>query len=82
RTSKKRSEFSVVSSEKNESSIIMKNVILEKLRAGKGKESLSDDEWQYIKYLDIIHDSSDSEEKSGIKSDKEFINEVRNFIKL
>jgi|GEM_PF-592564 len=82
RTSKKRSEFSVVSSEKNESSIIMKNVILEKLRAGKGKESLSDDEWQYIKYLDIIHDSSDSEDKSGIKSDKEFINEVRNFIKL
>ena len=82
RTPKKRSEFSVVSSEKNESSLIMKNVILEKLRAGKGKESLSDDEWQYIKYLDIIHDSADSEEKAGIKSDKEFINEVRNFIKL
>lgn len=82
RTPKKRSEFSVVSSEKNESSIIMKNVILEKLRTGKGKESLSDDEWQYIKYLDIIHDSTDSEEKSGRKSDKEFINEVRNLIKL
>lgn len=82
RTPSKRSGFSVVSSEKSESSMIMKNVILEKLRSGKGKESLSDDEWQYIKYLDIIHDSADSEEKAGIKSDKEFINEVRNFIKL
>lgn len=82
RTPSKRSGFSVVSSEKSESSMIMKNVILEKLRSGKGKESLTDDEWQYIKYLDIIHDSADSEEKTGIKSDKEFISEVRNFIKL
>jgi len=82
RTPNRRSGFSVVSSEKNESSMIMKNAILDKLRAGKGKESLSDDEWQYIKYLDIIHDSVDSEEKAGIESDKKFINEVRNFIKL
>ena len=82
RTPSKRSGFSVVSSEKSESSMIMKNAILDKLRAGKGKESLSDDEWQYIKYLDIIHDSVDSEEKAGIESDKKFINEVRNFIKL
>ena len=82
RTPKKRHEFSAVSSEKSDSSLIMKNVIIEKLRGGKGKEALTDDEWQYIKYLDIIHDSNISDERNGIKNDKEFINEVRSYIKL
>ncbi|MBP8081591.1 MAG: rhomboid family intramembrane serine protease [Spirochaetes bacterium] len=82
RMPKKRHEFSVISSEKSDNSMIMKNVIIEKLRGGKGKEALTDDEWQYIKYLDIIHDSEISDERKGIKSDKEFINEVRGYIKL
>ena len=50
--------FSAVLDENRDSNMIMKNTIREKLKSGQGKDSLTDDEWQYLKYLDIIHDDS------------------------
>ena len=57
----------------------MKNTIREKLKSGQGKDSLTDDEWQYLKYLDIIHDDSSSH---GSLLDREFLEEVKSYIKL
>lgn len=71
--------FSAVLDENRDSNMIMKNTIREKLKSGQGKDSLTDDEWQYLKYLDIIHDDSSSH---GSLLDREFLEEVKSYIKL
>jgi membrane associated rhomboid family serine protease len=51
--------------------------ILLKLRAGGGKESLDDEEWQYVHYLDIISSSGSVNPEEAV-----FIAEVRRMMEL
>ena len=63
----------------------MKKDILEKLSAGGGVESLSDDEWQFLKYLEIMETRHTPKESSGgeqLMTDAEFMAEVKKHITL
>lgn len=67
----------------NKSNQDMKKNILLKLRNTPSKEILTDDEYQYIKYLDILIDTDIKEtKKSEMITDESFINEVRSILNL
>lgn len=55
----------------------MRERILLKLRAGGGKESLDDEEWQYVHYLDIISSSGSISAEESV-----FMAEVRGMMEL
>lgn len=63
----------------------MKKNIIAKLKNGEGLDSLSEDEYQFVKYLDIMTEKSKTENKSSIDikddhiTDRTFIDIVRQY---
>jgi membrane associated rhomboid family serine protease len=74
--------------ETNDPALGMKKIILNKLSAGGGVDALTDDEWQFVKQLDILIDDNSIKQSIIVKediqtiTDAQFITQVRRFISL
>ncbi|MGL4370574.1 MAG: rhomboid family intramembrane serine protease [Spirochaetota bacterium] len=65
----------------------MKKTILAKLAEGNGIDSITDDEYQFMKYLDIMHDRENIEKHSiditdEYISDRQFLETAKKYIQL
>jgi membrane associated rhomboid family serine protease len=73
---------------KNDESTEMKKSIIQKLTADGGTDTLTDDEYQFVKYLDIMTDEGKNENKRSIDltddfiSDRQFLETVKKYISL
>ena len=62
---------------------MLKISILQKLKDGKGKDALTDDEWQLLKYMEIMGNNKGKFEVDGESmTDEEFLSRVKVFISI